>query len=42
MEKLSHAEVSERELLLGRGNTYTITKAYQSNGQWHIYGEIQR
>ncbi|MFG2459100.1 ADP-ribosyltransferase [Streptomyces sp. NPDC048523] len=42
VEKLSHAEVGERELLLGRGNTYTITKAYQSNGQWHIYGEIQR
>lgn len=42
VEKLSHAEVGERELLLGRGNTYRITKAYQSNGQWHIYGEIQR
>jgi hypothetical protein len=40
VEKLSHADVGERELLLGRGNTYTITKAYQSNGQWHIYGEI--
>ncbi|WP_420706230.1 ADP-ribosyltransferase [Streptomyces sp. 351MFTsu5.1] len=40
VEKLSHADVGERELLLGRGNKYTITKAVESDGHWHIYGEI--
>jgi hypothetical protein len=43
VEKLSHYGADERELLLGRGNEYTITKAFKdANGQWQIYGKIHR
>lgn len=41
MEKLGRYGDGERELLLGRGNEYTITKAFQdAKGQWQIYGKI--
>ncbi|MFD7322198.1 putative T7SS-secreted protein [Streptomyces sp. NPDC059875] len=40
MEKVSHYGMGERELLLGRGTQYTITRAFESNGQLHIYGEV--
>ncbi|WP_328780662.1 ADP-ribosyltransferase [Streptomyces canus] len=41
VEKLSHYGANERELLLGRSNEYTITKAFKdANGQWQIYGKI--
>lgn len=40
IEKVSHFGMGERELLLGRGTQYTITRAFESNGQLHIYGEV--
>ncbi|MEU0025455.1 putative T7SS-secreted protein [Streptomyces sp. NPDC006335] len=41
VEKLSRYGADERELLLGRGNEYTITKAFEDgNGTWQIYGKI--
>ncbi|MDT9688605.1 ADP-ribosyltransferase [Streptomyces sp. P9(2023)] len=40
VEKVSHF-AGERELLLGRGMNYKVTRAFtDDNGQWHIYGEI--
>jgi hypothetical protein len=31
----------ERELLLGRGRAFTITRAFVgSDGKWHVYGVI--
>jgi hypothetical protein len=31
----------ERELLLGRGRAYTITRAFVgSDGKWHVYGFV--
>ncbi|MGX1367735.1 hypothetical protein RKD19_003094 [Streptomyces canus] len=34
VEKLSHYGANERELLLGNGNKYTITEAFEdANGQ---------
>ncbi|MFK4098827.1 putative T7SS-secreted protein [Streptomyces sp. NPDC019531] len=42
LEKVSRYGAEERELLLGHGNQYTITKAFQdAKGQWQIYGKIQ-
>ncbi|GAA3386787.1 hypothetical protein GCM10017752_00130 [Streptomyces roseoviridis] len=41
MEKVSHFGMGERELLLGRGTSYKVTRAFEDeNGQWHIYGEV--
>ncbi|MBT2441581.1 hypothetical protein J7E93_15945 [Streptomyces sp. ISL-36] len=41
MEKVSHFGMGERELLLGRGTTYQVTRAFKDeNGQLHIYGEV--
>ncbi|MFJ9149884.1 putative T7SS-secreted protein [Streptomyces sp. NPDC102270] len=41
VEKVGAYGAGERELLLGRGSEYTITKAFQdANGKWQIYGEI--
>ncbi|MEU6353996.1 putative T7SS-secreted protein [Streptomyces sp. NPDC047072] len=41
VEKLGRYGAQERELLLGRGNEYTITHAFQdARGKWQIYGEI--
>jgi hypothetical protein len=41
MEKVSEFGVTERELLLGRGTTYRVTRAFpDENGQIHIYGEV--
>ncbi|MET9493551.1 putative T7SS-secreted protein [Streptomyces sp. NPDC006552] len=40
MENVSHFGMGERELLLGRDTTYRVTRAFQDNGQWHIYGEV--
>lgn len=38
VEKLTHA-VGERELLLGRGRAYEITKVFQDDaGKWQVYG----
>jgi hypothetical protein len=43
VEKLSHYGANERELLLGHGNKYTITEAFEdANGQWQIYGKIHQ
>ncbi|MFC8433201.1 putative T7SS-secreted protein [Streptomyces sp. NPDC057253] len=41
VEKLTHA-VGERELLLGRGSEYRITKVFQDDaGKWQVYGEMR-
>ncbi|MEV1019759.1 putative T7SS-secreted protein [Streptomyces sp. NPDC050264] len=40
MENVSHYGVAERELLLGRDTTYRVTRAFEDNGKWHIYGEV--
>ncbi|MGW4158454.1 putative T7SS-secreted protein [Streptomyces sp. NPDC004788] len=41
LEKVSHYGTSERELLLGRGTSYKVTRAFEDEtGQWHIYGEV--
>ncbi|MFB7371721.1 putative T7SS-secreted protein [Streptomyces sp. NPDC056222] len=41
LEKVSHFGMGERELLLGRGTSYRVTRAFEDeNGQWQIYGEI--
>ncbi|GGT88591.1 MULTISPECIES: putative T7SS-secreted protein [Streptomyces] len=41
LEKVSHYGMGERELLLGRGTSYRVTRAFEDeNGQWQIYGEI--
>lgn len=41
VEKLSHADIGERELLLGRGNEYRITEVIEGpDGKWQIYGEM--
>ncbi|MFF3317236.1 putative T7SS-secreted protein [Streptomyces sp. NPDC003035] len=41
MEKVSHYGMGERELLLGRGTSYKVTRAFEDeSGQWHIYGEV--
>ncbi|MFF7182136.1 putative T7SS-secreted protein [Streptomyces sp. NPDC008121] len=40
LEKVSHFGMGERELLLGRGSSYSITRAFEADGQLHIYGEV--
>ncbi|MFF9017619.1 putative T7SS-secreted protein [Streptomyces sp. NPDC014870] len=41
LEKVSHYGNGERELLLGRGTNYRVTRAFEDeNGQWQIYGEV--
>ncbi|MEV5607862.1 putative T7SS-secreted protein [Streptomyces sp. NPDC052225] len=40
MENVSKFGMGERELLLGRGTTYQVTRAFEENGQWHVYGEV--
>jgi uncharacterized protein YukE len=41
IEKVSDFGVSERELLLGRGMSYKVTRAFQDErGQIQIYGEV--
>ncbi|MET8075294.1 putative T7SS-secreted protein [Streptomyces sp. NPDC005303] len=43
VEKVGRYGADERELLLGRGNEYTVTEAFKdANGQWQIYGKIHR
>ncbi|NEB01433.1 putative T7SS-secreted protein [Streptomyces sp. SID13726] len=43
MEKVSRYGDAERELLLGRGNEFTITQAFKdAGGKWQIYGKIHR
>ncbi|MET7569813.1 putative T7SS-secreted protein [Streptomyces sp. NPDC005492] len=40
VENVSKFGMGERELLLGRGTTYQVTRAFEDNGQWHIYGDV--
>ncbi|MBD0422986.1 hypothetical protein H0H10_28180 [Streptomyces sp. TRM S81-3] len=41
VEKVSDFGVTERELLLGRGTSYKVTRAfYDDKGQLQIYGEV--
>ncbi|WP_414168300.1 ADP-ribosyltransferase [Streptoverticillium reticulum] len=40
VERISEFGVSERELLLGRGVEYRVTRVFRDNGQWQIYGEV--
>ncbi|MFE0424408.1 putative T7SS-secreted protein [Streptomyces sp. NPDC058953] len=40
MENVSYFKGSERELLLGRGTSYEVTRAFEDGGQWHIYGTV--
>ncbi|MER7716784.1 putative T7SS-secreted protein [Streptomyces flaveolus] len=41
VEKVSDFGVTERELLLGRGTSYKVTRAFtDENGQIQIYGEV--
>ncbi|QBI52220.1 ADP-ribosyltransferase [Streptomonospora litoralis] len=40
VERISQFGGGERELLLGRGMTYTAVDSVFSNGQWHVYGTV--
>ncbi|MFI1503241.1 putative T7SS-secreted protein [Streptomyces sp. NPDC020597] len=41
IEKVSDFGVTERELLLGRGMSYKVTRAFEDeHGQYQIYGEV--
>ncbi|MBW1596932.1 ADP-ribosyltransferase [Streptomyces sp. JJ38] len=42
VEKVSAFGAGERELLLGRGTSYRVTRVVMHNGQWQLYGEILR
>ncbi|MGP4115509.1 ADP-ribosyltransferase, partial [Streptomyces sp. 4N509B] len=41
VERLSAFGAGERELLLGRGLSYEVTRAFQYNGQWQIYAVVK-
>ncbi|MBD3932368.1 protein phosphatase [Streptomyces chumphonensis] len=40
VEKVSAFGAGERELLMGRGTRYQVTRVVMHNGQWQVYGEI--
>ncbi|WSA78199.1 protein phosphatase [Streptomyces sp. NBC_01799] len=41
LERVSHFDVSERELLLARGTEYKVTRVFMDdNGQTQVYGEV--
>lgn len=40
VENVGTYGMGERELLLGRGTSYEVTRAFMENGQWHIYGNV--
>ncbi|MFD0506306.1 ADP-ribosyltransferase [Streptomyces chiangmaiensis] len=41
LEKVSHFDVEERELLLARGTKFKVTRVFMdSKGQWQVYGEV--
>ncbi|MET8965584.1 ADP-ribosyltransferase, partial [Streptomyces sp. NPDC004074] len=41
LEKVSHFDVTERELLLARGTKFKVTRVFMdSRGQWQVYGEV--
>ncbi|MFD4558860.1 putative T7SS-secreted protein [Streptomyces sp. NPDC058469] len=40
VENVGTFGMGERELLLGRGTSYEVTRAFLENGQWHIYGDV--
>jgi hypothetical protein len=40
VENVGAYGMGERELLLGRGTSYEVTRAFVENGQWHIYGDV--
>ncbi|MEU8616707.1 putative T7SS-secreted protein [Streptomyces sp. NPDC048623] len=41
VEKVGYFGMGERELVLGRGVQYKVTRGFMDeSGQWHIYGEV--
>ncbi|MCX2181128.1 hypothetical protein KV205_11375 [Streptomyces sp. SKN60] len=41
VEKVGYFGMGERELVLGRGIQYKVTRGFEdASGQWHIYGEV--
>jgi hypothetical protein len=41
VERLSDFGVAEREMLLGRGTEYKVTRVFMDDsGKWQIYGEV--
>ncbi|MFD1663354.1 ADP-ribosyltransferase, partial [Streptomyces caeni] len=41
LEKVSHFDVTERELLLARGTRFKVTRVFMdAKGQWQVYGEV--
>jgi hypothetical protein len=40
LEKVSHFDVKERELLLARGTEYKVTRVFMDNGKVQVYGEV--
>ncbi|MEU9186567.1 putative T7SS-secreted protein [Streptomyces sp. NPDC048484] len=40
IENVGKFGMGERELLLGRGTEYQVTRAFEDGGQWHIYGDV--
>ncbi|MGW9025533.1 ADP-ribosyltransferase, partial [Streptomyces sp. NPDC055722] len=40
VEKVSNFGMGERELLLGRGTQFRVTRVFMDNGQVQVYGEV--
>jgi hypothetical protein len=40
VEQVSKFGMGERELLLGRGTQYRVTRVFWENGQVQVYGEV--
>jgi len=40
VERVSELGGGERELLLGRGSAFKVTRVFWDNDQWQVYGEI--